>query len=132
MRLFSVAFFCWCVSWGCVSVCRAQDLSKLSDADRKQVNVWMAERVEKMLVVHRLEEEIGQAWGNEKFTSPEVEKLRARYRELQAELLHTQIELQKKVLEVPAIQEKTRQLDAAKKQAEDLARKVKEKTDNQK
>ena len=82
--------------------------------------------------INGLEEEIGQAWGNEKYTSSELDKLRARYRELQAELIRTQAELQKKVLEVPAIQEKARQLDAAKKQAEELDRKVKEKTAAQK
>jgi len=120
--------FIVCVLGGGVLSAAAQDVSKLSEAERKQVNEWMAERAETMIGAHKLEVEVQEAWGNLAYSSPEVDALRARYRELQAELTRTQFELQKKVKEIPAIQEKVRQIDEAKKKELDLAKRIEEKT----
>ena len=129
------AFF-WSVSLaallaGGAGVARAQDFSKLTEPERKQVNGWLAERAEVLVDAHRLETEINRAWADAKYTSPEVEALRARYRELQHELGQTQLKLQKMVAEMPALQEKRRQLDEAQKKALELAKKVEKKAGGQ-
>jgi hypothetical protein len=124
-RLFWI-LVCVCVGAGTVRA--AMNLANLSDADRKQVNEWMSQRAEVMVGAHKLEGEVSQAWADESYSTPEIQALRARYRELQQELLRTQRELQKSVLEVPAVQAKVRQLEAAKKQEQELAQKIAEKT----
>ncbi|MDR2849554.1 MAG: hypothetical protein LBW77_03310 [Verrucomicrobiota bacterium] len=106
----------------------AQDISKLSDDDRKQLNDWMLERVERMGSAHRLEGELAQAWGDEKYTSPEIEALRQRCRELQDELGRAQEALRKKVLELPELQEKQKRLAQERESVQALSKKVKEKT----
>ncbi len=121
----------WCVSSGVVSV-SAQSPVPLSDAERKQVNDWMSERAETMIQAHKLEGEVLEAWGNTRYSSAEVDALRARYRELQQELTRTQQELQKKVLEIPAVKEKARQLDEAKKKEQELSKKIADKTGEKK
>lgn len=113
--------------WGVM----AQDYSKLSETERKQVNGWLAERAEVLVGAHKIEAEINQAWGNPKYTSPEVEALRDKYRELQHELSMTQLKLQKKVEELPAVQERRRQLEGEKKRAQALAKKVEQKVGGQ-
>ena len=128
--------FFWSVSLaallaGGAGLARAQDFSKLTDPERKQVNGWLAERAEVLIDAHRLETEISQAWANAKYTSPEIEALRARYRELQHELGQTQLKLQKKVDEMPALQEKRRQLEEAQKKALELTKKVEKKAGGQ-
>jgi septal ring factor EnvC (AmiA/AmiB activator) len=105
----------------------AQDFARLSEAERKQVNDWLAERAETMSRAHDLEREIRQAWGDTKYSSAEVDALRKRYRELQQELTQTQYELQKKVQDVPAAREVARQLEEAKKKEQELAKKIREK-----
>ena len=122
--------FLWVMVCVCLDACvvRAVNLANLSDAERKQVNEWMSQRAEVMIGAHKLESEVSQAWTDASYSTPEVEALRARYRELQQELLRTQRELQKRVLEVPAVQEKTRQLEAAKKKEQELAQRIAEKT----
>jgi len=110
-----------------VGVANAQDYSKLSETELKQVNGWMAERAEVLVGAHKIEAELGQAWGDPKYTSPEVESLRSKYRELQHELSMTQLELRKKVEELPAVQARRRQLEEEKKRAEALAKKVEQK-----
>ena len=107
----------------------AQDVSRLSEAEMKQVNDWMAERAKTMIDAHKLESVIDQAWADTKYSTPEVDTLRKRYRELQQELARTQEELRKKVREVPEIQEKQRQLDEAKKDIQKLSKRVTEATD---
>lgn len=128
--------FFWSVSLaallaGGAGAARAQDFSKLTGPERKQVNGWLAERAEVLIDAHRLETEINRAWADAKYTSPEVEALRARYRELQHELGQTQLKLQKKVDEMPALQEKRRQLDEAQKKALELTKKVEKKAGGQ-
>ncbi|MDD4017622.1 MAG: hypothetical protein PHV28_06725 [Kiritimatiellae bacterium] len=128
--------FFWSVSLaallaGGAGAARAQDFSKLTEPERKQVNGWLAERAEVLIDAHRLETEISQAWANAKYTSPEVEALRARYRELQHELGQTQLKLRKKVDEMPALQEKRRQLEEAQKKALELTKKVEKKAGGQ-
>ena len=116
-----------CLSF-CAGAAAAADLSKLSDAERQQVNEWMAQRATAMIDVYKLEHEISGAWSDKAYTSPELQKLRERYRELQQELYLTQQEIQKKVQEVPAVQAKLRQVDEAKKKAQELTKKIAEKT----
>jgi chromosome segregation ATPase len=117
----------WCLSAGVFSAA-SQDLARLSDVERKQVNAWMAERAETMARAHKLESEISGAWANTTYSSPETETLRARYRELQQEMTRVQAELQKKVQEVPAVQEKARQVDEANRKAQALLKQITEKT----
>ena len=112
---------------GGAGVTRAQDFSKLTEPERKQVNGWLAERAEILIDAHRLETEVSRAWADAKYTSAEIEALRMRYRELQHELGLTQMKLQKMVDEMPALQEKRRQLDEAKKKALELTKKVEKK-----
>ena len=123
--------FCWISVYVCLCVCvrhaAAEDLSKLSEADRKQVNGLMDQRAMIVIDTHKLESQVNEAWTDTAYTSPEVDALRARYRELQQELIKTQHELQKKVLEVPAIQAKLRQIEDLKKKEQELAKKVQEK-----
>ena len=129
MRAFSICVFCLLTIVGHVGFGMAQDFSKLSEAERKQVNDWMAERAKTMIDAHKLESVIDQAWADTKYSTPEVDTLRKRYRELQQELARTQEELRKKVREVPEIQEKQRQLDEAKKDIQKLSKRVTEATD---
>ena len=116
----------------CLGVCPglagAADVSKLSDADRKQVNEWMAQRAETLVEAHRVDSDVREAWANPAYSSPEVEALRARYRELQQALVKTQDEIRKKVEEVPAVQAKVRQLQEAREKERALAKKIAEKT----
>ena len=112
----------------CVWTSAAQDVSKLTEPERKQENDWMAERAEKTVSVHRLESEINQAWAETKYSTPELDALRKRYRDLQMEMLRIQADLQKKVAEVPEVQEKIRQHDAGQKQVQELSQKIAEKT----
>jgi uncharacterized protein (DUF3084 family) len=117
---------------GCLKVCAGQaqegDLSKLTEPDRKQVNEWMSQRAEVLVDAHRIERDVQHAWADTAYTSPELDALRARYRELQQALLRTQEELQKKVQEVPAVQAKMRQLADAKEKALALSKKISDKT----
>jgi seryl-tRNA synthetase len=113
---------------GAAGALRAQDFSKLSDAERKQVNDWMAERVERMVAAHRLDNELSQAWGDVKYTSPEIEALRQRCMELQTELSRAQAELKKKVLALPELQEKQKRLGEERQGIQELSKKVQEKT----
>lgn len=106
----------------------AQDFSRLSEAEKKQVNDWMAERAKTMIRAHKLEKEINQAWSEPKYSTPEIDALRMRYRELQQTLLHTQAKLQEIVQEMPEIKEKRRQLDVEKTKIRELSKKVAEKT----
>lgn len=117
--------FCLCA---CAGGALAADLAKLSEADRKQVNEWMAQRAEALIDVHNIAREVEQVWANTKYTSPEVDLLRARYRELQQALIKTQQEIQKKVLEVPAVQAQVRKLEEAREKERALSKKIAEKT----
>lgn len=129
MRALFMCVIFWMVIVGHAGLLMAQDFSKLSEAERKQVNDWMAERAKTMIDAHKLEGEIDQAWADTKYSTPEVDALRKRYLELQQELLRTQEELRKKVREIPAVLEKRRQLDEAKKDIQKLSKKVSEATD---
>lgn len=106
----------------------AQDFSKLSEAEKRQVNDWMAERAERMVSAHKLESELDQAWADTKHSTPEIAALRAKYRDLLQQLSNARLELQKKVGELPAVQDKQKQLDAAKASLKELSKKIAEKT----
>ena len=129
MRALFMCVIFWMVIVGHAGLLMAQDFSKLSEAERKQVNDWMAERAKTMIDAHKLEGEIDQAWADTKYSTPEVDALRKRYLELQQELIRTQEELRKKVREIPAVLEKRHQLDEAKKDIQKLSKKVSEATD---
>ncbi len=105
----------------------ADALARLSDAERKQVNEWMAARAESLIEAHKLNDEIGRAWLDQANTSPEIEKLRARYAELQAAVIQTQREIAAKVQELPAVAEKVKQLDELRRRGQELQKKIKEK-----
>jgi chromosome segregation ATPase len=89
-----------------------------------QVNEWMAERAERMTAAYRLETELSRVWGDEKYTSPEIEALRKRYRDLQQALALAQAELKEKVLELPELQEKQKRLAQERQDIQELSRKV--------
>jgi len=125
-QIFMFVFLC--LALAAAGRATAQDLSKLSEADRKQVNAWMAERSQTMISAHKLDVEIREAWVNDAYSSPELNALRARYRELQSELNRTREKLSEKVQELPAVQEKKRQLGELKKKEQELAKRVDEKT----
>jgi septal ring factor EnvC (AmiA/AmiB activator) len=122
----TVWLVCACVA-GMAGGLLAQDVSKLSDAERQQVNDWMAERMQRMVAVHGLDKELSQAWADERFTSPEIAALRTRYQALQQELAEVQMTLKKKVMELPEVKEKKQQLEGEQKKIRDLSEKVKEK-----
>lgn len=126
-QMFRLLFVSICLSLWAGRV-PAADLSQLSDADRKQVNEWMAQRAEAMVEAHRVAQDVRQAWADPKYTSPAVEELRARYRELQQSLLRTQEAIQKKVEELPAVQAKVRQLEEMREKERTLQKKITEKT----
>jgi len=107
----------------------AQDLSKLTEAQRKQLNDWMAERAERMIAAHRLEGELNRAPNDPANTSPEIEALRKRYQELQNEMSRVQADLHKKVMALPAMQEKRAKLEQERQQIKELSDKVKVVTD---
>jgi chromosome segregation ATPase len=116
----------------CAAICApradAAEASKLSEADRKLVNEWMAQRAELVVEAHRVERDVQQAWLDPAHTSPDVEKLRARLRELQQELVRAQDALQQKVRELPAVQAKVRQLEEMRAKAQELNKKIVDKT----
>ena len=122
-----VRLVCVCAA-GVAGVLLAQDFSRLSDDDRKQVNDWMLERTQRMMAAHQLDKELSQVWADERYTSPEIAALRARHRALQQELADVQAALQEKVLGLPELQEKKKQLEEDRKNIRELAEKVKEKT----
>ena len=105
----------------------AQDFGKLSEAERQQVNTWLAERAEQMIEAHKLEREVMQAWSNQLYTNAEIEALRKRYQELQQALAETQHALEKKVSELPEIRAKQSKVEALKTQVRALAKMVEEK-----
>lgn len=112
----------------CCVTARAQDFSKISEEERRQVNAWMAERAEKMIDTNKLESELSQAWADTRYSNPSIDALRARFRQLQDELSNTMIELKKKVQEVPEVQDKQKKLDAIKARVSELSQKVDAKT----
>lgn len=113
---------------GAAGFLQAQEFSKLSDAERQQVNEWMAERAERMIVAYNLETELSKAWMIPAYTSPAIEAARKRYQELQDETARAHADLKRKVLELPALQEKQKQLEQEKERVANLSRQVKEKT----
>jgi len=89
----------------------------------------MAERAERMIAVHRLEGELTQAVNDTANTSPEIEALRKRCQDLQNELSRAQADLQKKVLALPALQEKRTKLEQERQSINEISNKVKALTD---
>ena len=114
---------------GAVGLLVAQDLSKLTEVQKKQLNDWMAERAERMIAAHRLESELNQAADNPANTSPEIEALRQRRQELLNELSRVQAELHDKVMALPALREKRAKLEQERQRIKELSDKVKVVTD---
>jgi uncharacterized protein YlxW (UPF0749 family) len=104
----------------------AQEAPRPSGDGRGQLNEWMAERAERMTAAHALETELSWVWGDEKYTSPEIEALRKRYRDLQQALALTQAELRKKVMALPELQEKQKRLAQERQNIQELSKKVEE------
>ena len=102
----------------------SQEMPALSEPESQPLNAWMAERAELMAASHRLESELSEAWANLKFSSPDVESLRKRYRELQRELAQTEIELRKRTAQLPEVKEKARQLEERNTKIQELTRKI--------
>ncbi len=115
---------------GAVGQLGAQDLSKLTDAQRKQLNAWMAERAERVINAHQMEGELTHAVNDTAHTSPEIEVLRKRSQDLQDELSRVRTDLQKKVMALPALQEKKSALEQERKRINELSGKVKALTDS--
>lgn len=105
----------------------AKSIAELSEAERKQVNEWMVERARTIVSVSKLESEMENAWEHTKYSSPEIDALRAKYRELQAQLVNTQNEMRQKVLELPELRDKRQQLAELKGKVKELTDKVEEK-----
>jgi len=119
---------CVCVSlaWG-VRAAETPDVSKLSEADRKQVGEWMSQRAETMIEAHKLKGEVQAAAFDSAYSTPEVAALRARIRDLQTEIEKVRREILVKILDVPAIHEKARKIDELKAKEQDLDKKIAEK-----
>lgn len=121
---------CVCALFSLALVLRAAeapDVSKLSEADRKQVGEWLSQRAEAMIEAHRLQGEVQAAAFDPACSTPAVEELRARVRDLQAEIEKVRREIQVKVLEVPAVREKARKIDELKAKEQELDKKISEK-----
>lgn len=108
-----------------LSGARAQDISKLTEEDRQKLNTWRAERAERMVNAHRLNMVVGQAWANTKYTSPEIEELRQRLRQLQDEVARVQGQIQAKVLELPELKEQQSTLTKENDAVEELNKNIK-------
>jgi peptidoglycan hydrolase CwlO-like protein len=106
----------------------AQQTAPLSEPERKQLNDWMAERAALMVDSHGLEDEVSEAWANLNFSSPEIDSLRKRYRDLQHELAKAEIELRKRAALLPDVKEKARLLEGKNQQIQELTRKINDRT----
>ncbi len=105
----------------------AKSIAELSEDERKQVNELMVERVQTIVSVSKLESEMESAWENTKYSSPEIDELRKKYRELQAELVNKQHELRKKIMDLPELRDKRQKLEDLKGRVKELTDKVEEK-----
>lgn len=122
-------FMCVCVlaALAAANAMAAKGIGDLTEAERKQLNEWMAERVSTMIGAGKLEREIEGAWVNTKYTSPEIEELRDTYRELQRQLVKTEQDLRQKVVALPALREKKQKLTEMQARVKELTDKVEEK-----
>ena len=82
----------------------------------------MAQRAEKLNEAYRLERSLRGAWTDSKYTSEEIEALRKRLRELQAEQERVVRELREKVDAVPEVQAIRMQVKLLRAEAEALAK----------
>ena len=103
---------------------RAQDFSGLSEEARKTVNAWMAERAKTEINVIKLERELDGAWGNSKYSSPEIDQARKEYQELRMQLVNKEQELRRKVVALPALRTKQQKLDELKARMQELTDKI--------
>jgi hypothetical protein len=110
-----------------VNAMAAKGIGNLSEAERKQVNEWMAERVSTMISANKLAGELASAWKDPEHTSPEIEELRKIYWKLQQQLIKTEQDLRQKVAELPALREKQQQLKELQDRTKELTDKVEEK-----
>lgn len=102
-RVFLTVFFLGVVAvYGDNVIVGTEMLERLSEAERKELNDWMAERAQVMYKASQARTELRRAWLDEGYRSDEVDALRARYRAVQQELTRLQGEIQRKVEETPA------------------------------
>lgn len=100
-------------------------LERLSEAERKELNDWMAERAQTMYKASQAQADLKRAWLDESYRSVEVDALRARYRAVQQELTRLQVEIQRKVEETPAGRVKKEECDKLNAKVAELNEKIK-------
>jgi len=103
-------------------------LSVLSDeaSDKKALNDVMAERAELMIKAHYTQAELNKAWSDKALTSPEIEKLRARYQELSLEMHQVREKIKAEVAKLPQIKVKAEEVKAVNSRKDELEEKIKE------
>ncbi len=94
-------------------------VSGAEQSERKQeLNDAMAQRAQLMVEKHQAQERMDKAWSDKSFTSPVIEKLRGRLRELQFEMIRVREELKKEIARLPEMQQleaQVEQMDAGEK-----------------
>jgi len=103
-------------------------LSVLSDEalDKKALNDVMAERAELMIKSYRTQAELNKAWSDKALTSPEIEKLRARYQKLSLEMHQVREKIKAEVAKLPQIKAKADEVKAVNSRKDKLEEKIKE------
>ncbi len=102
----------------------AQDVATTPQAEMKEVNDWMAKRALAMGEAYKIQVELTQAWGNPKYTSEEIEAQRKKYRQLENELMTTQLALKREVKALAAYLEREKKLEEINDQVKALTRKI--------
>ncbi|MDA3925233.1 MAG: hypothetical protein PF904_11105 [Kiritimatiellae bacterium] len=92
----------------------------------KKLNDAMAERAALMVKTYQAEDQINKAWNDKKLSSPEIEKLRDRYRKLNFEIIEVREKLKAKVNKLPEMQKKAEKVKAMKTQKAVLEKKIKD------
>lgn len=110
-----VAFSCL-NSWAMLP----QATTPAEDAARDKANDLMSERAERVINAKNIEKELQGAWGDERYSSPEIVELRQEYRKHLQKLNELQITLQKKVKDLPQYKEKADKLNKERAKIDEL------------
>ena len=108
-----------------IAVFQIQIACGADDATQKELNEAMSERARTMVFEHQAKERLNQAWTDKSYTSPAIEKLRARYRDLQFELIRVREELIKEVSKLPEIKALEKEIQEMSAKEKELAEKIK-------
>ncbi len=106
-------FFIITVNLITVAFCGADQSNR-----KQELNDAMAQRAQLMVEKHQSRERMDKAWSDKNLTSPAIEKLRGRLRELQFEMIRVREELKKEIARLPEMQQleaRVEQMDAAEK-----------------